>query len=114
MELEIVAKSDSFTQVALRGRLDTAGVDRIEARFSAALARAAHGVVDLSQVSFLASLGVRMLLTTAKMLARRGAKLVLVAPQELVHEALRFSSIDEILPVVPDLAAARAALGLEP
>jgi anti-anti-sigma factor len=114
MELEVVAKTDEWTLLALKGRLDTAGVDQVEARFSSALARARHGVIDLSGVSFLASLGVRMLLTAAKMLARRGATLTLVAPQELVHEALRFSSIDEILPVMPDLAAARRHLGLAP
>ena len=110
MELQVVETTDDLTVIALTSRLDTPGVDRIEIRFNAALGRERSGVIDLAGVSFLASLGIRMLLTAAKTLARRGAKLILVAPQALVHEALRFSSVDELLPVVPDLDSAKQLL----
>lgn len=110
MELEITESTDALTRVALKGRLDTAGVDRIETRFNAVLGSGGDGLVDLSEVSFLSSLGIRLLLGAAKMLDRRGSKLVLVAPSELVGEALKHSSIDEIIPVAPDLDGARALL----
>ncbi|MEO0650954.1 MAG: STAS domain-containing protein [Planctomycetota bacterium] len=111
MQLEVVEEPNSITRVVLDGRLDSPGVDAIETRFNAALTHGGHGLVDMSGVSFLSSMGVRMLISAAKAVGRRGHKLVLVAPQELVAEALQHSSIDELIPVAPDLDAGRALLG---
>jgi anti-anti-sigma factor len=110
MELEILEESQTFTRLALKGRLDTAGVDRIETRLTASLARGGHGVIDLSEVTFLASLGIRLLITVAKMLHRRGSRLVLVAPRPLVDQALKHSSLDDIIPVAESTDAALALL----
>lgn len=110
MELEILERSDELTRLGLTGRLDTAGADKVGPRLNAALARGGHALVDLSGVTFLSSLGIRLLLTAAKMVDRRGSKLVLVAPAELVAGALRHSSIDDIIPVVPDIDGALALL----
>jgi anti-anti-sigma factor len=111
MEMEILEQSSAFTRLALKGRLDSAGVDRIETRLNAALAHDAHGVVDLSGVTFLASMGVRMLISGAKMLNRRGKRMVLIAPRPLVDQALRHNALDEIIPVAENLEAAKALLG---
>ena len=110
MELEITENTETLTHVALKGRLDTEGVDRVETRFNALLSSGGDGLVDLSGVTFLSSLGIRLLLGAAKMLDRRGATMVLIAPGEMVAEALKHSSIDEIIPVEPDLASARGRL----
>lgn len=112
MQLDIREQSPAFTQVALKGRLDTLGVDRIETKLTAALASGGHAIIDLSEVTFLASLGMRMLITIAKMLDRRGQRLILVAPRALVDQALKHSSIDEIIPVATNHADARALLGV--
>lgn len=111
MELVIQEDTAEFTRLVLRGRLDTAGVDRVEIKFNASLPREKHGIVDLSEVTFLASMGIRMLIAAARMLDRRGKRLVLIAPRPLVDQALRHSSIDDIIPVAPDLESARALLG---
>jgi len=111
MELEILEESQTLTRLSLKGRLDTAGVDRIETRLNAALARDRNGVVDLSAVTFLASMGIRMLITAAKMLSRRGHRLVLIAPRPLVEQSLKHTSLDEIIPVAQDLEGAIALLG---
>ena len=111
MELVIQEDAAEFTRLALKGRLDTAGVDRVEIKFNASLPRDKHGIVDLSEVTFLASMGIRMLIAAARMIDRRGKRLVLIAPRPLVDQALRHSSIDDIIPVAPDLEAALALLG---
>jgi anti-anti-sigma factor len=111
MEIKHIEHADDVTRVALKGRLDTLGVDAIEARFNAALVpRGKHSIVDLSEVEFLSSLGVRMLLTAAKALKRKGARLVLVGARPLVGEALRHSAIDQLIPVAADSSAAAALL----
>lgn len=110
MELEVVELAPPLTLVRLRGRMDSQGAEQIESRLSASLLRGEHSVLDLSGVTFLASLGIRVLISAAKQLDRRGARLVLVAPRELVDQALRHSSIDEIIPVVASVDDARALL----
>lgn len=115
MELKVIDQGTTITHVALLGRLDTAGVDQIEARFNAALNQRRHTIVDLSGVEFLSSMGVRMLLSAAKMLNRSGSRMVLVAARPLVESALRHSAIDELIPVRADVTSAReACLGTAP
>lgn len=111
MKLRIVETLSTHTLVAVHGRLDTAGVDAIEAQFNAAvLPRKVDAIVDLAEVEFLSSMGVRMLLTAAKALQRSGARLVLAAPGPVVTGALHHSSLSQVLAVAPDVAAARALL----
>ena len=111
MEMSVLESTDSLTRVALQGRLDTAGVDQIETKFNAAIApRGKPTIVDFSGVTFLSSMGVRMLLTMARTLSRRNVKLVLQAPQALVRDALRHAALDQLIPVADNEAAARAML----
>jgi anti-anti-sigma factor len=111
MEMTVQEQSETITRVALNGRLDTAGVDQIETRFNAVIAPRGKGaIVDLSNVTFLSSMGVRMLLTMARTLSRRGARLVVQSPQPLVLESIRHTALDEIVPVADDEAAARALM----
>src|SRR5262245_18644886 len=111
MELQIIERSDEVTRVALRGRLDTLGVDAVEARFNAAtIPRAKNTIVDLSEVTFLSSMGLRMLLTAAKALQRSGARLVLVSAGPTVGEALRHSALHELIPLATDVTSATAML----
>jgi anti-sigma B factor antagonist len=87
-------------KVVFVGRLDTAGVDRVETRFGAAVVAAGKNtVVDLSQVTFLASLGIRMLITTARSLSRKRAKLVMYGATPAVMEIIDTTALHEIIPV---------------
>lgn len=114
MQLNLIEETGELTHVALVGRLDTAGVDAVEPRFLATLRKQRHALVDLSAVEFLSSMGVRMLLSAAKVLARAGGRLVLIAPQPLVAGALRHTAMDSIIPVRADMAEARALLDASP
>lgn len=87
-------------KVCLIGRLDSPGVDRIETRFLAALAPAGkNAIVDLGQVSFVSSMGIRMLLGAARALKLKNARLVLFGAQPLVEETLA-QTIKMLIPVV--------------
>ena len=111
MELEIKNQSDQVTHLALRGRLDTAGVSEVELRFTAhTVPRAKPLLLDLSEVTFLASLGMRMLLSVAKALDQRGARTVLLSPQPAVEEVLKISGFDQLMPICSDQRTALANL----
>jgi anti-anti-sigma factor len=111
MELEIKNQSDQITYLALRGQLDTAGVGDVELNFTShTVPRAKPLLLDMSEVTFLTSLGLRMLLTVAKALDRRGAKTVLLSPPPAVQQVLNLSGFDQLMPVHNDEGTALAFL----
>ncbi len=101
---------DGIVAVALVGRLDTPGAAGIELRFTASLVpRAARAVVDMSKVDFIGSMGIRLLISVARALAKKQGKLVLYGPQPLVEEVFHTVALGQIIPVRPDAASALAA-----
>lgn len=55
--------------------------------------------VDLSELDYISSAGLRVLLVTAKAAKARGGKLVLSAPKPPILEVLKISGFDRILEV---------------
>ena len=111
MEL-VVTELGDVTKAALEGRLDTANVDKIEHEFASKIVeRARNTIVDLSKVSFVASLGIRLLLTTARALGKSGSKLVMFAPTPAVAEILETTALSDIIPVFVSQEEAISALG---
>jgi anti-sigma B factor antagonist len=97
-------------RVALSGRMDAAGVDRIEPRLLAGIVHGGKNVaVDLAGVDFVSSLGIRMLLGAAKALQPRSAKLVLYGARPLVAESLNLA-VKGLIPLVADESQALALL----
>ena len=113
MEFSIISEDKPFTHVKLSGRLDTGGVDAVEAEFVAATAASAKSaVVDMSEVDFMASMGIRMLVAAAKTLAGKGAKLVLLNPHEFVDETMKNADLYMLIPVAYSEDEAVTLLGL--
>lgn len=111
MNLEIKNPSDQIAHVALLGRLDTNAVGDVELKFTShTVPQGKPLLLDMSQVTFLSSLGLRMLLTVAKALDRRGAKMVLLSPQPPVRDLLSLSGFDQLLAVHDNEGTALAFL----
>jgi anti-anti-sigma factor len=111
MKLEARETNGEFTCLSLCGRLDLEGTEAIQTEFSAVTSAASRPVVvDMSDVSFLASLGMRMLVSTAKALRRKGLALVLLAPNEVVRDALEVTGLSQLLPVAESETAALSLL----
>jgi anti-anti-sigma factor len=113
MEIAATDLSDRVTKVALTGRLDTAGVDHVETKFLAICAAAgSHALVDLSGVTFMASMGIRMLISASRAMAPRKTKLVLFAPQPMVSDVLNHTALADVIPIAADEKAALALVEL--
>lgn len=107
MHMQLGDAGEGILNVLLVGRLDTPGVDSVETQLTAHLVpRGARAIVDLSQVAFLGSGGIRMFITIARALNRKGGKLVLYGAQPLVAEVLETTSLNDIIPVRADATAA--------
>jgi len=97
-------------KVILDGRLDITGAGIIDLQFSA-IAGSHRGVlVDLTNVSFLASIGIRTLLLGAKAVQRRGGTFVLLNPADEVEKVLEVTGVTDLMPVFHDNDAALAAV----
>ena len=75
MQLESELLDEYIMKISLDGRLDIEGTQAIDMKFTALTAtQKAAILVDMSKVSFLASIGMRTLLSCAKAAAARGGK----------------------------------------
>ena len=111
MQLEVSALDDGLKLVKLIGKMDIQGTSQIEDSFTIQTASKKAGViVDLSQVPFVASYGMRILVSNAKSLAGRGGKMVLFKPTPMVKNVLSSAGIDQLIPIYDDLEAAKADL----
>jgi anti-anti-sigma factor len=106
-----IALVENIAHVKLRGRLDTHGVDEIETKLTASVVPGGHNtVIDLSDVSFVTSMGLRMFLAISKALGRHHAKMVLFAPQPQASEVFASARLAGVIPIVASEAAALALI----
>lgn len=111
MEMTQESIEKGITRIALAGRLDVEGSQAIDIPFSlAATTRTGRYVIDLSAVTFIASIGIRLLLTAGRAQARRGGRMVVIPPAGMGEDVLKTAGVDLVMPMVPDLAAAVSAL----
>ena len=91
--------------------MDALGIEDIAMPFTAAAAtRKALVAVDLAQVEFLASVGLRLLFANARTLQQRGGRMVLAAPQPNVSAVLDATGVGQLISVCATLDGACAAL----
>jgi len=94
---------EGVLMVVLDGRLDLTGVHEIEADFQRQITvRRLPTVIDLSQVAFVSSLGIGLIVTCAKALARHDQNLILLSPQPMVEEVLKTTRVDLLAPIAKD------------
>ncbi|MBI5725615.1 MAG: STAS domain-containing protein [Planctomycetes bacterium] len=111
---EMVSRQESLTRVRLAGSLDTAGVEKIDKFFLAQSAGPGKPLlIEMAGVSFIASMGMGMLVNCCRQLARHHAKMVLLSPAKLVEQALRNAGLDTILILAHDEPRAMQILAEE-
>lgn len=101
----------AVTRVQLKGRLDAAGADRVGLRFTASLAGVGQkAVIDMGGVDFIASLGIRMLISAARTLATKGGALALYGATEMVQGVFDDAALDQLIPIAATEGEALAAV----
>lgn len=110
MKMEVMNEDNGITKIILFGSMDIKGALEVDPRFKEISQTRDKIIVDLANVNFLASLGMRTLVVSAKALSSRGGRLVLVDPQTEVERALKSAGLDAIIPIAADSVAAIALL----
>ena len=110
MQISTEEMAGGITRVALDGRIDIAGAALVDLKMNVIAGASRKLLIDLQNVSFLGSMGLRSIVLPARAVLGRGGKVVLFAPGELVQSVIKTSGIDSLLPIHHDLATAVAAL----
>lgn len=102
---------DNLRQIMISGRLDMSGTDSVASTLAELIATPKKGVVvDLTGVLFLASIGIRALITGAKVVQQRGGKLVLlVHGGSSVMLSLEATGVDQLIPIFTNATEAERA-----
>jgi anti-anti-sigma factor len=92
---------DNLRKIVILGRLDISGTGSVADELEKLISVPKKGViVDLSGLKFLASLGIRALLQSAKAVEERGGRLVLVVgANSQVKMSLEATGLSDLLPM---------------
>ena len=104
--------ASDLRRIVISGRLDMPGTDSVAAQLEQLTAAPKRAVVvDLSQLKFLASIGIRALISSAKDVQKRGGKMALVVNKaSTVMMSLEATGVDELIPVFNNVADAQKAV----
>jgi anti-anti-sigma factor len=98
-------------KIVILGRLDVDGTNSVASQLEELAKAPKKGVVvDLSSLKFLASIGIRALVASAKEVKARGGKMVLVVnTASTVMMSIKATGIDQFVPVFGDESEAERA-----
>ena len=112
MKLDVAVMENGITKVSLSGRLDIQGALNIDGEFNKIAKENKNILVDLSEVTFIASLGVHTLVAGATATINNGGKMVLLNPQPNVEKILSMCRVDTMMPITHDVTAVAAIFGV--
>lgn len=102
---------DGALVVQASGRLDSSSAGALEAVLPARVQANDKVVLNLADVPYVSSAGLRVLLIGAKAARAAGHRLVLAGLSESVREVFDISGFTAIFTIEPDLDSALAVLG---
>jgi anti-anti-sigma factor len=111
MELQFNLMENGIRLIKLIGRLDTRGASEIETKFASFCAGDdIRVIVDLADVDFLASSGIRLITQTERSVFKRCGKMALINPNPEIQNILEMTGIPETIPLYSQLESAETVL----
>ena len=105
-------KSGGTVIVTANGRVDGANAREFQDALGAAIDPEVSGMIlNLSQLTYISSAGLRAILLTANVLREREAKFAACALPDRIREVFQISGFDQIVPIHDTEAEAIAAFG---
>ncbi len=96
--MQVLHSDENLLKIAFSGKLDALSLPSVETKFHALINNQNSPVVlDFTEVSFLASLGIRMLLTAYKDVARQGHSLKIENAPDEIKKVFLTAGLSEFL-----------------
>lgn len=109
MEVEFEKKENDVTVINIKGRLDANTAPELQREITQIVNQGAHQLVmKFSELAYISSAGLRILITTVKMLKSKQGKLVLCDMQEGIYDVLKISGFTSIFNIQDDEQSALA------
>jgi anti-anti-sigma factor len=103
--MEILISDTGHTAtVKLSGRLDILSAENIDLPLATLSGSKKEILVDMAEITFIASIGLRHLVTAAKAIQRRGGNFAWLNPSAAVAEVITTSGLTDLLPIERDVA----------
>jgi anti-anti-sigma factor len=95
----VINDAGSTATVTLIGRLDISGAEVVALPLATLSGSKNNLMIDMAGVTFVASLGLRHLVSAAKAVGRKGGRLVLLNPNTAVAEVITMSGLADLLQI---------------
>jgi anti-anti-sigma factor len=107
MEIGVERLENGIKKITLRGRMDIEGTNVVDLPLSTETStEKACIVLDLSELEFMASVGIGVLVRSYKALKLRGGKMVFLNPQRVVELVLERTLVNTLIPICYDMESA--------
>lgn len=93
--------SERRAELRVSGRVDTVTAGELEAAASAAAEGKTELVLDLTDVEYVSSAGLRVMMALHKKMQAQAGALTVAHPNESVTDVLKMTKFDRILSVAP-------------
>jgi anti-sigma B factor antagonist len=110
MQLTIEELDGGITKVILDGRLDIEGAAQVDLKMNIVAGSCQLLLLDMQNVTFLGSMGLRSIFVPAQNVHRRGGKVVIFAPTPMIEEVFKSCNISTLIPIHHELSSALDAL----
>ena len=85
--------------ISLEGRLDTTTAPQLEGELKNALGGVTDLVMDMKELAYISSAGLRVVLLAHKLMLPSGGKMIIKSPSEFCKQVLSATGMDSILSV---------------
>lgn len=99
-------KEDNILIVTVSGRLDTNTTGQFDQALSGLMADGKNLVIDLAELEYISSAGLRSILIAAKKIKENKGKMALSSLTQMVKEVFDMSGFSKIVSIYPDVPAA--------
>jgi anti-anti-sigma factor len=100
-----VSDAGAAATITLTGRLDIPGAEIVALPLATLSGSKSDLAVDMAGVTFIASMGLRHLVSASKAIRRRGGRFVLVNPNDAVAEVIEAAGLADFLKIERGSAA---------
>ena len=95
-----VERSDGILIAVAEGRVDGANAQEFQGELTGAIEPSDRAVIlDLGEITYISSAGLRVILLFARALKRQDAELAVCSLSESIREVFEISGFDKIIPV---------------
>ncbi len=100
------AETNNSTVVVVAGRVDSATSPELDSKLQEYAGQKKNVILDLHQVNYMSSAGIRALVAAQRTTSRHGRKIVLVHPSARVMDVLQLAGLTSIFEIFDSIGAA--------